>query len=154
MDDALQMHLYFNHVGLLGGLAALLVVLVGMVMRNTAVRMVGLGVYVVMAITIIPTYLSGEGAEERVEHKVGVTEDVIHEHEEHAEVALWLMLGAGLLAVAAMAAQWKSSNTSLHTIATIAFVALAVAAFIKVGITAHEGGKIQRPELQESTGSR
>lgn len=145
--DELQLHLLYNHVPLIGTFAAFLVFLIGMVMRNNAVRMAGLAVYVVMALTIVPTYLSGEGAEEKVEHVAGISNDAIKEHEEHAELALWLMVAAAVIGIVTFIAFWKTLRTDLTTGLSILFIVAAVAGFIKVGITAHEGGEIRRPDL-------
>ena len=146
--DALQLHLFFNHVPLIGALVALLVVVIGMVMSNKAVRMVGLAVYIVMALTAIPTYLAGEGAEEKVENIAGISKDAIEEHEENAVVALWLMVAAAAIGICAFVALWKSAQPTITTGLSIIFIVVAIAGFIKVAITAHEGGQIRRPDLE------
>lgn len=146
--DALQLHLFYNHVPLIGALAALLVVVIGMVMRNKAVRMVGLAVYVLMALTVVPTYLSGEGAEEKVENIAGINKDVIEEHEELAVVALWLMVAASVAAICAFVALWKSAPQNITAGLSIIFVVLAIAGFVQTALTAHEGGEIRRPDLE------
>jgi len=39
---------------------------------------------------------TGEEAEERVEKMAGMSGNMIHEHEESAELSLWLMIGLGI----------------------------------------------------------
>ncbi len=145
--DELQIHLFFNHVPLIGAFAALLVVVIGMFMRNNTVRMVGLAVYVVMALTAIPTYLTGEGAEGKVENIAGINKDAIEEHEDLATISLWVMIAAAVIAAGAFVTQWKSTNAAIASTLSIVFVVVAIGAFIQVGITAHEGGQIRRPDL-------
>lgn len=150
MNDALQLHLFFNHAPLIGGFAAMLVIIIGLITRNTTVRMSGIAVYVIMALTAIPTYLTGEGAEERVEHSAGYNHDALETHEEHAEVALWVMVAAAVLGTGAFVAQWRSMKPAITKTLFIAFMVIATIAVIKAGFTAHEGGKVMRPELRAS----
>ncbi|HLP28801.1 MAG TPA: hypothetical protein VK147_09180 [Candidatus Didemnitutus sp.] len=143
--NELQIHLFLNHVPILGALAALLVVIIGVVIKNNTVRMSGLAVYIVMALAVIPTYLSGEGAEERIENIAGISETVIESHEEMAELSLWIMLVAAAVGAAALFTQWKGK--SIASTLSILFVLVAIGAFIQIGLTGHEGGKIRRPDM-------
>lgn len=143
--DPLQLHLLVNHVPIVGAFTALLVVVIGLVRKNHTVQTVGLAVYTVMALAVLPTYFSGEGAEERIENIAGISHDVIHEHEESAELSLTVMLIAAAVALGALVTQWKGLAFA-PTLTTI-FVALAVLAMIQIARTGHEGGKIRRPDL-------
>lgn len=143
--DPLQLHLLVNHLPIIGAFTALIVVVVGLVRKNTAVRTVGLSVYAVMALAVLPTYFSGEGAEERIENIAGINHDVIEEHEESAELALTVMLIAAAVALGALFTQWK--DMSIAPTLTTVFVVIALLAMIQIARTGHEGGKIRRPDL-------
>ncbi len=143
--DELQIHLLFNHVPVIGTLAALLVVIIGLVMKINAVRMTGLAVYVAMALAVVPTYLTGEGAEDRVENIAGVSENVIESHEDMAQLSLWIILATAAIACIALFTQWKAM--SLAPLISTLFVVIALGASIQIGLTANEGGKIRRPDL-------
>ncbi len=132
-------------------MAALLVVLLGMIRKNDGAITAGLIIYVIMAVAVVPAYLSGEEAEERVENIAGVNESVIHEHEEMAELSLWLTSVSGLLALGAL--YTRSKQSSLAPKAALAFVVLAIIAFGQAARTGHEGGKIRRPDLGTTVAS-
>lgn len=149
--DGLQLHLLTNHLPIIGTMAALFVVILGMLRKNDGAITAGLIIYVVMAVAVVPAYLSGEEAEERVEEIAGVSHDVIHEHEEMAELSLWLTSVSGLLALGALFA--RSKQSSLSPKVALAFVVLAVIAFGQAARTGHEGGKIRRPDLGTSVAS-
>jgi hypothetical protein len=100
---------------------------------------------------VVPAYLSGEEAEERVENIAGVNESVIHEHEEMAELSIWLTSLSGLLALGALFT--RSKQSSLAPKFALAFVVLAIIAFAQAARTGHEGGKIRRPDLGTSVAS-
>lgn len=143
--DGLQLHLLTNHLPIVGTFAALLVVLVGMLRRSDAAISTGLIVYAVMALMAVPAYLSGEEAEERVEQISGINEGAIHEHEEMAEVTLWLTVISGLLALGAVITHHR--NMKISSKIALALVIIAIAAFAQAALTGHEGGKIRRPDL-------
>ncbi len=149
--DGLQLHLLTNHLPIIGTMAALLVVLLGMIRKNDGAITAGLIIYVIMAVAVVPAYLSGEEAEERVENIAGVNESVIHEHEEMAELSLWLTSVSGLLALGAL--YTRSKQSSLAPKAALAFVVLAIIAFGQAARTGHEGGKIRRPDLGTTVAS-
>lgn len=143
--DELQIHLFFNHAPIIGVMVATLVVIIGIVTKQVAVRTTGLALYVIFALTIIPTYVSGEGAEERVENIAGINDTSIELHEDMAIVSLWATLVAAVLAGASYLAQMRTHRAARAL--TVAFVVVALAANVHVGLTAHEGGKIRRPDL-------
>lgn len=143
--DPLQLHLLVNHLPIIGALTALIVVVIGVLRKNVAVRTVGLSLYAVMALAVLPTYFSGEGAEARVENIAGISHDVIHEHEESAELSLIMMLVAAAVALAALVVQWR--GMSVASTLSYLFVVIALISAIQIAFTGHEGGKIRRPDL-------
>lgn len=149
--DGLQLHLLANHLPIIGTMAALLVVILGMLRKNDGAISTGLIIYVVMAVAVVPAYLSGEEAEERVENIAGINESVIHKHEEMAELSLWLTSLSGLLAIGALFT--RSKQSALAPKFALAFVVLAVIAFGQAARTGHEGGKIRRPDLGTTVAS-
>jgi len=149
--DRLQLHLLTNHLPIIGTMAALLVVILGMLRKNDGAITAGLIIYVLMAVAVVPAYLSGEEAEERVEEIAGVSHDVIHEHEEMAELSLWLTSLSGLLALGALFT--RSKQSALAPKVAIAFVVLAVIAFSQAARTGHVSGKIRRPDLGTTVAS-
>lgn len=143
--DPLQLHLLVNHLPIIGAFTALIVVVIGMIRKDATIRSVGLSVYAVMALAVLPTYFSGEGAEERIENIAGINHDVIEEHEESAELSLTVMLIAAAVAIGALYTHWKGQ--SLAPTLTMLFAVIAVLAMIQIARTGHEGGKIRRPDL-------
>ncbi len=147
--NELQIHLLFNHVPVIGVMAATLMVVIGIVTKQSAVRSAGLIVYILFALAVVPTYVSGEGAEERVEHITGIDEHALEEHEDMSIISLWATLAAAAIALGAFVTNYRG-NSSARAF-TLAFVVVAVLANIHIGLTAHEGGKIRRPDLQTAT---
>jgi uncharacterized membrane protein len=144
-------HLILNHLPVIGTLFLIIFFLYGLIKRNEQVNNFALVGFIMVAILTIPVFLSGEGAEEAVEHLQGVSHDLIEEHEEAGEFALWAMQGLNLLAIASLVLNMKGHRFSgfFKTITLVVsfFVLLLM---INTGLS---GGKIRRPELTKSTAS-
>jgi hypothetical protein len=92
--------------------------------------------------------LTGEPAEEAVEHLAGVTERAIHVHEEAAELAAVATYVGGAIALAAlMFFRRRGLGPPLATLALV----VALAAFGLMARTANLGGQIRHPEISGVT---
>ncbi len=90
--------------------------------------------------------MSGEGAEHVVEHLAGVTDELIHAHEEAAEKALAGALLLSSVAAGALFAAFKYHGL-LHK-ATHATLLLSVPVIAWLAYTAHLGGLVRHTELR------
>lgn len=105
---------------------------------------VGLAILIAASLIIVPVFLLGEPAEEIVEHLAGVSEHSIEEHEEMAEMALWLTLSAGVMSIIS----WICINRGARL--ERAFLALtfivSTLSSVALAYTAHRGGAILHHE--------
>lgn len=143
--NAAQLHLILNHVPIVGLLFALGFTAYGWWRRDASLINAGKWAIIIAVLLTIPTFLSGEPAEELVEHQAGVSHDIIHEHEEAAELAFILMLILGGLTFFSW---WRQRASRLWT--TIVLGA-GLLVFIMMARVGHLGGQIQHPELQEAS---
>jgi len=142
-----HMHLILNHFPIVGLIVGLGVLAYGMFSKSLDIKKVGLGVIVVMALIAIPAYLTGEEAEELVEHLPGISDHDIHEHEELAEKAVIMMAILGSMALFALYAFWKKMKVAkTMTMITLVFGLITFGVFAKVG---NLGGKIRHTELSD-----
>jgi len=88
-----------NHLPVLGVLFSALVLLVGLVFRSQAITRLAIAVLIVSALAGVPVFLSGEPAEEALEHTAGVSERVIEAHEDAARIAMIALDVLGLAAL-------------------------------------------------------
>lgn len=140
-----HIHLLFNHFPIIGSIIAVLVLLSGIILKNQTVRYVAYGLFVFALLTTVPAFLSGEGAEEIVEAYPGVSHDIIHEHEEGAEAALWLMVISGVLAGIVFYLEYSANL--LASKVRIALLAIALVNVLFMARAGNSGGKIRHPEL-------
>jgi len=144
--DATHLHLILTHFPIVGTIIGIGILAYGQFAKNDDIKKVALVTFVLMAILTIPVFLTGEEAEETVEHIAGVSEQLIENHEELAEKAIWLM---GLLGVLSLinffAIVKKLSFTKTISLITLIVSLGTFGLFAKVGST---GGEIRHSEIR------
>jgi hypothetical protein len=96
--------------------------------------------------------MSGEGAEEVVEHRPGVSEALIDRHEDAASVALALTVLGGAIAAATLLAGRLGRQRAAQTLFAMA-LALSLADAAALAWAAHLGGEIRHDEIRTGDGS-
>lgn len=146
MIDAAQIHLALNHFPIAGIFFTIFLLLVGFLFKKRELILSGMLIAVISGIAIIPMSLSGDGVEEIVEHKPGVTRELIHEHEEMADKALIAFEVTAVLAILWFVARKKKQDWT-YKIEVVTFLLSLVSALIIVQ-TAHLGGLIRHDEIR------
>lgn len=144
--NAAQVHLLLNHIPVLGTLFGLILLLIALWRNNPTLSHTALITFIVAAVVVLPVDWSGEGAEEIVE-ELGVSHDLIHTHEEMAELSVGLMLGLGALSIFTLWLTWQMS--ALSRLFGFLTLFLALITFASMARTAHSGGEIRHPELHQ-----
>ena len=146
--DATYFHLILNHFPIVGTIIGIGILAYGQFSKNDEIKKAALVTFMVMAILTIPVFLTGEGAEETVEHIAGVSEELIENHEELAEKAIWLMGFLGILSLINFFAIIKNlSFTKTISLITLIVSLGTFGLFAKVGNT---GGEIRHSEIRTS----
>lgn len=117
-----------------------------MILKNRSVEVTGLILILAAAVFTIPAYLSGEEAEHIIEKFQGVSEHELEEHEEHAELSLWLMIASGVLSLMTLVSYKRAKH--LSKMSRILTLIITLFAFITLIPLALHGGKIVHPELR------
>jgi uncharacterized membrane protein len=141
-----HVHLLLNHL-------PMIILLVGIgqfawaVWRNSVtLQKASLWIFVVSALVTIPTYLTGDGAEHVVESMPGVTEALIHAHEEPALYSLIGIVALGLLSASILWSKRQAKDWSGGVL--YAALALSIVVVGLLGYTANQGGQIVHQEIR------
>ncbi|MBK9294787.1 MAG: hypothetical protein IPM57_10165 [Oligoflexia bacterium] len=143
-----HIHLIINHFPVVGTVFGLLILLYAIFKNNDEFLKFSLKFFVLVGVTSVFAFLTGEPAEEFVEHLPGFSEEVIEKHEEISQIALIFSLltsGASILTYAYFN-KLKKYKKSLINIILVS--ALATCFFM--GLAANMGGKIRHDELNSS----
>lgn len=148
MNDA-HFHLVVNHLPIVGVLIGFLVLLAGLIMKKSQIKNTALGIFIFSALTAAVAFLTGEGAEEIVENLPGISETLIHKHEEYAELFLTMMLILGGVALITLFLQYK--KLSFYKYGFIAVLLLSVTAIVISKYVGTSGGEITHIEIRSNT---
>ncbi|MEX1188228.1 MAG: hypothetical protein WED33_03155 [Bacteroidia bacterium] len=141
-----HLHLLFNHFPIMGSFFGLIILITGMVAGNSIIRKIGYVVLIASALFTLPAFFTGEGAEEVVENLPGIGHDIIHEHEEIAELSLWLAEIMGISAFFSFMLEIRKHRLNLQF--SILTLVLSIMCFGSMIRTGNSGGEIRRPEIR------
>ena len=117
--------------------------------RATEIKRTGLLVFVAIALVTIPTYLTGEAAEDMVEHLPGVSEDLIENHEDAGKIALVATSVLGGLSLIRLLIPARFAAVGGPLTVLVFVFSLGVAGWL--ARTANLGGQIRHPEIRQSS---
>ena len=149
--SGVHFHLVFTHAAVATIIIGLLVLLWSLLRRSHDVRMTALGLIMLGALLMIPVYITGEDAEHVIEEQTTISHDIVHEHEESAELTFIAVevLGAAALFALLVGARRKSVGTGIAT----GVLALGIVVSVLMVQTANLGGEIRHSEIRSSVSS-
>jgi uncharacterized membrane protein len=145
MNDA-HLHLVINHFPIIVPIVGMLILLVGFVTKSDVVKRTAFGVFVLGAILTFPAMYTGEGAEEIAENLPGVTDQLIHEHEEKAETLAIINYLLGIVSLIGFWANYKQKSFANLIAISVMVIGLAGLYFGKM--TGTSGGEIRHTEIR------
>ncbi len=144
--DNTHLHLMLTHVPIVGMIIGTIMLIVGLIRKSEQLKEFSLALLVIMALVTIPVFLTGEPAEETVENIAGIPEVVIEEHEESAEIAIWIMMAAGALSLISLVTmKMNIPASSMIVKISLAVCLLATGSMARTG---YLGGQIRHSEIR------
>lgn len=141
-----HLHLVVNHLPIVGVIIGTLVLIGGYLLKKDQVKLTALGIYVFTAITAMIANFTGEGAEEIAEKIPGVTDALIHNHEENAETFLVLCIALGVISLITFFLATK--NHIFAKIGMIVCLVLGLACIFTGKTAGTTGGEIRHTEIR------
>ncbi|MFN8714592.1 MAG: hypothetical protein ACK5Z2_17215 [Bacteroidota bacterium] len=146
--EQVHLHLIITHLPIIGSFIGALVLVWGMMYKSQPTKNIAFIVLMISAIGAAIANFTGEAAEEVVEKIAGISHDVIHEHEEAAELAFILQMIMGVFALLSFFLAYKKS--AFARISSILTLVIGLAAFAMVARAGYYGGMIRHPEVNGS----
>jgi hypothetical protein len=133
----------------LGVWFALAWMLAALILRNAPMMRSSWVALVVCALAAIPVYLTGEPAEETVEHLPGVSKPILEQHEDIGKTAFIGMEVLGVLALGSLGVSWRNEKWLRPlAVTSLLFTALCGGG---LGYTAYLGGQIRHSEIRSGS---
>ena len=146
MLNGAQLHLFTNHIPILGIPFVLALLLYGVWRKRDDVQRISMGALVIIGLLTVPAFLSGEKAEEIMEDQPRISETHIENHEDAAELTFWIL--EGIAAIALLGLVFFRSPKSIPKWFTTGIVVGLVASGILMARVGHLGGLISHPEIR------
>ena len=147
MNDA-HLHMVFNHFPIIGLFFGIGILVYGIIKKQTILVNTAYVMFIVCMIMAKATMMTGEGAEEIVE-ELGISHDIIHEHEELAETFMKILYGLGILSILGLIANLKKHSKA--AIVSYVVLVLAIGSAILSKNVGTSGGEIRHTEIRENT---
>ena len=145
-----HLHIVLNHVPSIGMVVGVVLFIASLVKKIDQLKKFSLEVFVVMALVALPTYMSGNAAQQILRNRSEIPKGLIEAHQNSAMVTLIFLT---ITATFAWFGLWQfrrfSSPGSWNSTAVLIF-SIVTAGFILR--TANMGGDISHPEIRSGEG--
>jgi len=150
--DYAHAHLLSNHFPVFGSIITFFFFAYSIIRKRDDLIRLSLWLFVVIALFVIPVYLTGKSAVLSIENLPGITEEITERHESAALISLIIIDAIGFASLIGIVGFKKDIRIPGWFKYSIALAAIAF--IVSVGITANLGGEIRHPEIRtEKTNS-
>lgn len=146
--DAHHLHLLLNHFPIIGTMFGFFAMLIGLITKNKTLHISSLVIFIAVAIIAIPTFVSGDGAEEKVKDSPTISKELIEEHESAAKIAFPFALGLGIISLVVLIFGLKNDN--FFKIGCYVVFIVSIITFGMMAYTGNTGGNIRINERIKS----
>lgn len=146
MNDA-HLHMVFNHFPIIGLFFGIGILAFGIFKKHTILVNTAYVMFIFCMIMAKATMMTGEGAEEIVE-ELGISHDIIHNHEEVAETFMKVLYVLGILSILGLVANFKKHAKA--SIVSYVVLVLAIGAAVLSKSVGTSGGEIRHTEIREN----
>ena len=143
-----HLHMVFNHFPIIGLFFSIGILTYGIIKKQTILINTAYVIFIICMIMGKATMMTGEGAEEIVE-ELGISHNIIHEHEEIAETFMKVLYVLGILSILGLVANFKIHSKAL--IVSYIVLILAIGSAILSKNVGTSGGEIRHTEIRENT---
>ena len=148
MNDA-HLHMVLNHFPIIGSIFGLVILIVGIILKNNSVINTAYILFIVSAIFAAFSMGTGDGAEEMVEDMPNIGKQIIHEHEEIAEkfaLVLYLLAAVSIAGLIMNIKNYSKAKFVSYTAVVVAIIGVVLST--QVGTS---GGEIRHTEIRDDS---
>jgi uncharacterized membrane protein len=142
-----HLHMVFNHFPIIGLFFGIGILAFGIFKKHTILVNTAYVMFIFCMIMAKATMMTGEGAEEIVE-EIGISHDIIHNHEEVAETFMKVLYVLGILSILGLVANFKKHAKA--SIVSYVVLVLAIGAAVLSKSVGTSGGEIRHTEIREN----
>jgi uncharacterized membrane protein len=144
-----HLHLLVTHLPIVGSILGVLVLLYGLLVKSAETKLAAYYVMIISSLGSVLAYLTGEEAEESVEHLQGVTDAAIDQHEDFALIGFVALIVLGCVALLSALLTLRRSAW-INKMAGVTFF-IGIISFGLIAYTGYLGGQIRHTEVNSTT---
>lgn len=148
--DQTHIHLMITHLPIFATFLGFIILIYAFWAKSDETKIAAFIIFIISAIGAQISFLTGEGAEDRVEKIQGVATAMIHDHEEFAEIAIVGMISLGVLSLLGIFITYK--KYSFQQKYTVGILLLSLVCFGLISYTGYLGGQIRHTEISGANG--
>jgi uncharacterized membrane protein len=141
-----HIHLLLNHFPVIGLIIALGLFLISLIGKSEDLKRASLVIFIGLALVSIPTYMSGNGAAEKIQKLPNISKAVLAAHNDAALISLLFVELTGLIAWLALWQYRRFKHARRWSLATVLLLSVVTVYFMAV--TGNTGGEIRHPEIR------
>lgn len=145
MNNA-HLHLVVNHLPIIFPIVGIIILFIGIFTKSETSKRNSYIIFILGAIASIIAMATGEGAEEAVEHVAGISENLIKNHEESAELFAGISYILGGFSLIALISSFK--NFSIAKFSPFVVGILAITTLFFAQKAGNSGGEIRHTEIR------
>jgi len=143
--DFTHLHLIITHLPIFGILLGILVLIYGLYTNSSQTLFASYLVFSVVCLGGLIAYVTGESAEETVEHIRGISQSLVESHEESAELSI---IGFGILGIISFLVLFFANKLmAFNRKIAIVILVLSIICFALAARTGYLGGQIRHTEV-------
>lgn len=144
--DLTHVHLFLNHIPIVGSVMVLVFLGYALFTKKSDQIKMSFWFLFIIAVILIPVYLTGEPAELAIEKPLGLPEEIIDRHEEAALISLVIVELIGAVSLIGLYINRKMKTIPLWF--SIMMFILSLIMVISFARTATFGGEIRHSEIR------
>lgn len=141
-----HVHIMLNHIPVIGVVFCSLFFIISVILKNLQFQRISMVLLLLVALSAIPVFITGEPTEEVIENIPTVSEQYVEEHEESALVSLIVMEILGGLSLLGLILSRR--RNSLNGFVKNGVIIVSLAASLLFAYTAYLGGHIRHTEIR------
>lgn len=143
--DQTHIHLVITHLPIFGSILGAIVLAYGLWSKSNETKIAAYVLFIISSVGAGIAYLTGEAAEESVEHLQGILEVTIERHEDFAIYALVSLIVLGVACILGIGLTLRKSLAT-RKVAFVIFL-ISLVSFGLVARTGFLGGQIRHSEI-------
>ena len=145
MNNA-HLHLVVNHLPIIFPIVGVIILLIAIFTKSHVSKRNAYIVFILGAVASVAAMATGEGAEDAIENIQGVSENLMHRHEEAAEIFAGMSYFLGVISLLGLLTSYR--NFSVDKLMPVTIVIVAGVSLYFAQEAGRTGGEIRHTEIR------